>query len=1375
MARRVLVLCENWFEAIQGDGVFAFFDIYGKELWVLGDNKMAPLDEEAKNHSEVIIFFKKNGLSDEKKNSITMKLRELCEETEIITLDAEICYYVEVQGRMCEDDQRKLRWLLAPPFHNDFLSDETNFTLSSEDRKFMIIEIGPRLNFSSPFSTNAVSICHSCGLQNVSRLEFSTKYLLIFDTVLNEIQYLKLKERFCAALHDRMTECEYTEKIVSFHIKEGSANWYNVEILKNGRKALEDVSKNMGLAFDDWDLDYYTNMFKNTLKRNPTNVECFDLAQSNSEHSRHWFFKGKLIIDNKVIPNSLMQMVMETQKFSNNNSVIKFSDNSSAIQGFDVNILKPLTSDAPNKLHVVENTRHIIFTAETHNFPTGVSPFSGATTGTGGRIRDVHAAGRGSHVVAGTAGYCFGNLHIPGYSLPWENSLWSYPNNFAPPLNIAIEASNGASDYGNKFGEPIISGFARSFGMELVNGERREWIKPIMFTGGIGQIDSDKTEKMYPDTTMEVVKIGGPVYRIGVGGGAASSIHVQGSSQAQLDFDAVQRGDAEMAQKLNRVVRACIENAENPICSIHDQGAGGNGNVLKEICEPSGACIYSNRFQLGDPTINILELWGAEYQESDAILVQDINLLLLKKMAKREKCPISCVGHVTDSKKIILKESSDLETDDHEKKNPVELDLSNCLPSGVQKEFVSNRMSVDLKPLKFPEDMLLIHSLERVLRLPAVASKRYLTNKVDRSVTGLIAQQQCVGPLHTPLADVAVVAISYFDKVGSATAIGEQPIKGLIDPAAGARLSVAESLSNIVFAKLTSRKDIKCSSNWMWPAKLPGECANIYDACKAMCDVMSHLGIAVDGGKDSLSMAARVENDVIKSPGALVVSAYAPCIDIEATITPDLKCPDGKGILLHIMASSEIKHRLGGSALAQVYSQLGEEVPDVDYPDLLSTAFDTIQSFILGDDKSLITAGHDISDGGLISCLLEMAFAGNCGINVGIKSDGNSFSVLFAEEVGWVLEVRNENVKAVVNAFVEHGIVCNEIGFSLQSDNINIFMNDENILCQPMSRLRDIWEETSFELDKLQATPSCVFEERDERLTQKNPIYQISFKVSEIFQSVTSDSRSIKVAVLREEGINGDREMAAALFMAGFEVWDVTMQDLFEDSVDLDIFSGLIFPGGFSYADVLGSAKGWAAGIIFNSKLKEKFDHFCSRKDTFTFGVCNGCQFMAQLGLIAPASQSEDLNQGVVLGSNTSGRFESRFSTVKITKSPSIMFTGMEDSTLGIWVAHAEGKFQFKNKEILKEMKKNELIPLSYVDNDGNATTKYPFNPNGSVDGIAAICSEDGRHLAMMPHPERCVLKWQWPYLTETLKEQKVSPWMQLFSNAYKWCSQLVV
>ncbi|KAG1678329.1 Phosphoribosylformylglycinamidine synthase [Nymphon striatum] len=1036
MARRVLVLCENWFEAIQGDGVFAFFDIYGKELWVLGDNKMAPLDEEAKNHSEVIIFFKKNGLSDEKKNSITMKLRELCEETEIITLDAEICYYVEVQGRMCEDDQRKLRWLLAPPFHNDFLSDETNFTLSSEDRKFMIIEIGPRLNFSSPFSTNAVSICHSCGLQNVSRLEFSTKYLLIFDTVLNEIQYLKLKERFCAALHDRMTECEYTEKIVSFHIKEGSANWYNVEILKNGRKALEDVSKNMGLAFDDWDLDYYTNI----------------------EHSRHWFFKGKLIIDNKVIPNSLMQMVMETQKFSNNNSVIKFSDNSRCF------------------------------------------PFSGATTGTGGRIRDVHAAGRGKSCSCRDCCYCFGNLHIPGYSLPWENSLWSYPNNFAPPLNIAIEASNGASDYGNKFGEPIISGFARSFGMELVNGERREWIKPIMFTGGIGQIDSDKTEKMYPDTTMEVVKIGGPVYRIGVGGGAASSIHVQGSSQAQLDFDAVQRGDAEMAQKLNRVVRACIENAENPICSIHDQGAGGNGNVLKEICEPSGACIYSNRFQLGDPTINILELWGAEYQESDAILVQDINLPLLKKMAKREKCPISCVGHVTDSKKIILKESSDLETDDHEKKHPVELDLSNCLPSGVQKEFVSNRMSVDLEPLKFPEGMLLIHSLERVLRLPAVASKRYLTNKVDRSVTGLIAQQQCVGPLHTPLADVAVVAISYFDKVGSATAIGEQPIKGLIDPAAGARLSVAESLSNLVFAKLTSRKDIKCSSNWMWPAKLPGECANIYDACKAMCDVMSHLGIAVDGGKDSLSMAARVENDVIKSPGALVVSAYAPCIDIEATITPDLKCPDGKGILLHIMASSEIKHRLGGSALAQVYSQLGEEVPDVDYPDLLSTAFDIIQSFILGDDKSLITAGHDISDGGLISCLLEMAFAGNCGINVSIKSDGNSFSVLFAEEVGWVLEVRNENVKEVVSAFVEHGIVCNEIGFSLQSDNINIFMNDENILCQPMSRLRDIWEETSFELDKLQATPSCVFEERDERLTQKNPIYQISFKVSEIFR-----------------------------------------------------------------------------------------------------------------------------------------------------------------------------------------------------------------------------------------------------------------------------------
>ncbi|KAG6800660.1 phosphoribosylformylglycinamidine synthase [Apis mellifera caucasica] len=1176
-----------------------------------------------------------------------------------------------------------------------------------------------------------------------------------------------------------MTEYKYMKPIKTFDHGFRPENWFEVDVLKEGRIALEKVNSKLGLAFDNWDLDFYTDLFLNKLKRNPTSVECFDLAQSNSEHSRHWFFKGKIIIDGEEMKESLIDMIIRTQKYSNTNNTIKFSDNSSAIKGYQIKVLRPNKTYTCSPFHLENVDQDLIFTAETHNFPTGVAPFSGAATGTGGRLRDIQGIGRGGYYIAGTVGYSIGNLHIPEYNLPWEEENIPYPNNMASPLEILIQASNGASDYGNKFGEPIICGFTRSFGMTDEVGVRREWIKPIMFSGGLGTMDANMSQKVLPQKGMEVIKIGGPVYRIGVGGGSASSIEVQGDNKMELDFGAVQRGDPEMEQKLNRVVRACIEMGEkNPILSIHDQGAGGNGNVLKELVEPEGAVIFAKKFELGDPSISILELWGAEYQENDAILCKSENTNLLKEIAIREKCPINFVGIVTGNGKIILSEENDCDSSKYLNENyeykirhPVDLDLELVLGKMPQKTFNLLRQITQLPTIKIPKNLTVQAALERVLRLPSVGSKRYLTNKVDRSVTGLIAQQQCVGPLHTPLANVAVTAISHFSTVGIATSIGEQPIKGLINSAAGARMTVAEALTNLVFARISNIQDIKCSGNWMWAAKLPGEGAALYDACSAMCSIMNDLGIAVDGGKDSLSMAARIGKDIVKAPGTLVVSCYAPCPNIQQVVTPDLKAPAiGKNGYILFVDLSNGKNRIGGTALAQVYKSLGNEVPDVQQIDILKNAFKAIQ-LLIAEEK--ILAGHDISDGGLITCLLEMCFAGISGINVNIlHKTGSPIEILFTEEIGWILEIDQINHNYILNVFKQFNVpvylIGQSEGFGLSSK-IKVQVQEKLVVDSTVLSLMTLWEETSYQLECRQTNIECAFEEYNGIKDRTAPAYKLTFNPD--IRPITIHknlSSKIAVVVLREEGINGDREMAASLMEAGFEVWDVTMQDFLQNKITFDRFRGIIFPGGFSYADVLGSAKGWAASLLFNPSLQKQLKVFISRKDVFSLGVCNGCQLMSLLGWIGNENNNtKELD--IFLNHNISERFECRWSTIKIDKSPSIMLSGMENSILGIWVAHGEGRFTFRNDEILQKLKKNHCLAIKYTDDFGNPTEKYPFNPNGSIEGIAGICSMDGRHLALMPHPERCSQMWQWPWKPYDWK-YSISPWQRIFDNAYAWC-----
>lgn len=1259
----------------------------------------------------------------------------------------EYCFNVDTTENLTDKEIKILIQLLANGFISNSISQKTK--LNSEPEK--IIEIGPRLNFASAFSTNSVGICRACGLKKIKRIEKS-KRIIIPENI--------DKENFIKKNHDRMTECQYKTSLQNFETGIKPENVFTVSLIENGISALQEINKEMGLGMDSWDEKFYYNLFINEIKRNPTNVECFQLGQANSEHSRHWFFKGKLIIDGEEIKENLFQIVSAPYKLNPSNSIIAFKDNSSAIKGYKIQTILPENPGQISKFKKSINIYNIIFTAETHNFPSGIAPFPGAETGTGGRIRDVQATGRGALVVAGTAGYCVGNLNIPEYELPWEDKTFIYPSNLANPLQIEINASNGASDYGNKFGEPLIQGFTRSFGMTLPDNSRKEWIKPIMFSGGIGQIDNLHIEKEKAKKGMLIIQIGGPAYRIGMGGGSASSM-IQGENTAELDFNAVQRGDAEMEQKMNRVIRACVEMGEkNPIISIHDQGAGGPCNVITEIVDPIGGKIEIREIKVGDKTLSVLEIWGAEYQERNALLINPDRIDEFKNICDRERSDFEILGEITENEKIVVHDKNNNST-------PVNFELKKILGDMPQKTFTDNRPKFNLKSLEIPENLTIKQALKNVLRLISVGSKKFLTNKVDRSVTGLIVQQQCCGPVQLPVSDVSVIAQSHFEKTGAAISIGEQPNKIMVNPRAGARMAVGEALINIVWAKISNLKDIKCSGNWMWAAKLPGEGANIYDAACAMRDIMIKLGIAIDGGKDSLSMATKVGEEIIKSPNELVISAYATISDINKIITPNIKKPGQSD--LWFIDLSENKYRLGGSALAQVYKQIGNESPDVENPNKLKNGFYAIQKLI---DNKIILAGHDRSDGGLITTILEMAFAGNCGFEINHKTpDVNPISYYFNEELGLVVEVDKQNKEKFLTIINEYNLKNSTImlGDTIKDPIIKIQINNNLILNENMFDLRQIWEETSHQIELLQMDTKYAKAEKENIYKRKGIHYNLTFTPEPTKQNILEKNNKPKIAIIREEGSNGDREMTSAFYLAGFEPWDIMMSDLLAERINLNQFRGIVFVGGFSYADTLGSAKGWASTIKFNEKLKKIFDNFYNRPDTFSLGVCNGCQLMGLLGWI-PWQDITDENQPRFT-QNKSKRFESRWTTVKVLPSPSIMLKGMEDSILGIWIAHGEGKLSFPDKTILSKVINKKLIPLVFTDDDGNPTENYPFNPNGSPNGITSLCSSDGRHLAMMPHPERAFLTWQWPWIDENLKNNlKASPWLKIFQNARKWC-----
>lgn len=1250
----------------------------------------------------------------------------------------EQCFNIENSAPLSDKELELLKRILAHGFVQESIFQKSQLL----NDKGNVVELGPRLNFATAFHTNVSQIIKNCGLDKVVRIERSRRYLLPPEENIDD---------FIAKNHDRMTEMPYTEKLTTYATGIVPEPVYEIDMMNKGPNALKDIP---GLAVDETDRQFYYDYFVKRCKRNPTIVELMDLNNANSDHSRHTFFKGKHVLDGEEQTETLFEIIQAAWKAFPGNNVIAFSDNSSAIKGYKVTTIIPEQPGQASRFVKRNITYNIIFTAETHNFPTGIAPFPGAETGTGGRIRDVQATGRGGLVVAGSAAYCVGNLFMSGYELPWENPKHVYPNHLAPSIQVLIEASDGASDYGNKFGEPVILGSARSFHQVLPDGQHWGWGKKVMFTGGIGFMDERHTHKQPAAKGMLIVEIGGPAYRIGVGGGAASSF-MQGDNEQELDFNAVQRGDAEMEQKVNRVIRACIEMGEdNPIMSIHDQGAGGPANVLKELVEEAGGKIDIRQINSGDNTLSVLELWIAEYQERNGFLIKKENIEAFKDICQREKVKCEILGEVTGDKRFIVYDSQDGST-------PVDLELDRVLSGLPQKVFTDNKVKSLLKRLIIPKGTNLIYALELVLKNLTVASKRHLTSKVDRSVTGLVVQQQCCGPLQLPVADVGVVALSHFTRRGAATSLGEQPIKMLLDPAKGARLSVAEALTNMVWVKISKLNDIDCSANWMWATKLPGEDVALFEAARALRDILLALGVGfiVDGGKDSSSMALKHRGLTIKSPRQLKISAYAPVPDITKVVTPDIKQPGDSKIYLIKLSNG---YRLGGSILAQIFGQVGKVCPDVDETQLI-IAFKAVQQLI-GQD--LLLAGHDVSDGGLITALLEMAFSGNCGLIADLKGK-NVWNLLFNEEPGLLMEVANTNVHKVEEIILMHGLQMIDVANTTEEKNINVYHDGQLKLSESMEKLRSLWEETSYQIERLQKNIKSAEEEKKNNYSRPGINYFTSFQPSVVH--IHKKQPKVKMAILREEGSNGDREMTSAFQMAGFETWDVNMQHLLKGDIKLNDFRCLVTVGGFSFADYPSSAKGWAAVTRENEQQSEMFESYYLLQNTLSLGICNGFQWQTLMRWL-PDHGLTDKQQPRLI-QNESRKFESRWVSTKILPSPAIMLQGMEHSRLGIWVAHGEGRMYFPESGMIESLFTKNLVPLVYTDDFGQSTESYPFNPNGSPRGIAALCTADGRHLGMMPHPERAFLKWQWPYLPKQLDiEWTASPWLQMFKNAYAWC-----
>ena len=1187
--------------------------------------------------------------------------------------------------------------------------------------------VGPRREMITPWSTNAVEITQNMNLHGIARIE----------------EYFPVSGE--DAEHDPMLQRMYNglnQDIFTVNIEPAAIQYV---------EDLESYNEAEGLALSPAEIEYLHGVEKQ-LGRQLTDSEVFGFAQINSEHCRHKIFGGSFIIDGKEMPSSLFAMIKKTTKENPHKIISAYKDNVAFAEGPVVEQFAPKDHATSDYFQVKDIESVISLKAETHNFPTTVEPFNGASTGTGGEIRDRMGGGVGSWPIAGTAVYMTAYPRLDG-GREWEDILpvrqWLYQT----PEQILIKASNGASDFGNKFGQPLITGSVLTFEHQE-NGEKYGYDKVIMLAGGVGYGTKRDCLKGTPVKGNKVVVVGGDNYRIGLGGGSVSSVDT-GRYSSGIELNAVQRANPEMQKRANNLVRALCEEDVNPVVSIHDHGSAGHVNCLSELVEECGGLIDMTKLPIGDKTLSAKEIIANESQERMGLLIQEEHLEHVRKIAERERAPMYVVGETTGDAHFAFEQGDG--------KRPFDLDVAQMFGHSPKTVMVDETVERKYKDVTYDASHL-DEYINRVLQLEAVACKDWLTNKVDRSVTGKVARQQTQGEIQLPLSDCGVVALDYRGKKGIATAIGHAPQAGLADPAAGSVLSVAESLTNLVWAPLANGLDtVSLSANWMWPCRSQkGEDARLYKGVEALSDFCCALKVNVPTGKDSLSLSQQYPNgEKIISPGTVIVSAGGEVSDIRKVVSP-VVVNDKHTTLYHIDFSFD-DLRLGGSAFAQSRGFVGSDVPTVKNPEYFRDAFNAVQELI---NKGLILAGHDISAGGLITCLLEMCFAnteGGLEISVDKFKHTDLVKILFAENPAIVVQVRNKDKKEFKEILDEAGIGYVKIGQPTEERHI-LVEHDGQTYQFGIDYLRDVWYETSYLLDTKQSFNGCArqrYENYKEQPLEYNIVHTVANDGDKPFdgtfaqQGINANRREasgIRAAIIREKGTNGEREMAYALYLAGFDVKDVMMTDLVSGRETLDDVNMIVFCGGFSNSDVLGSAKGWAGAFLFNPKAKEALDRFYAREDTLSLGVCNGCQLMVELNLINP----EHKERAHMLH-NDSHKFESAFVGVTVPTNRSVMFGSLSGDKLGIWVAHGEGKFSLP----LPEDDYNVVLKYSY--------DSYPGNPNGSDYSVAGICSADGRHLAMMPHLERAFYPWQCAYYPADRRADEVTPWIEAFVNARRW------
>ena len=1283
---------------------------------------------------------------------ISKILSTCCEKSiPVINIEAQYLHFVDLAGELTAEQTLTLDKLLqyGPK------TAQINVDQTASKQLFLVT---PRAGTISPWSSKATDIAHNCGLSQIRRIERGIAYYVQVSSELTDCQ----KNDFVALIHDRMMEAvfshvEQAEQL--FHV-ESPAPVTIIDLLGQGRAALDEANLKLGLALASDEIDYLVENFKK-LNRNPTDIELYMFAQANSEHCRHKIFNADWVIDGVKQPKSLFKMIKNTFEHTPDYVSSAYKDNAAVMDG---SVVGRFFADNENKTYCYhQEYADILMKVETHNHPTAISPWPGAATGSGGEIRDEGATGRGAKPKAGLVGFSVSNLRIPNFEQPWEQNFGK-PDRIVSAFDIMMDGPLGGAAFNNEFGRPALLGYFRTY-EEKVNShngeELRGYHKPIMLAGGMGNIRREHIQKGEFPAGSKLIVLGGPAMNIGLGGGAASSMG-SGQSDADLDFASVQRDNPEMERRCQEVIDRCWQLGEdNPILFIHDVGAGGLSNAMPELVSDGGC---GGQFELrkilsDEPGMSPLEVWCNESQERYVLAIHPDKLALFAELCQRERAPYAVIGEATVNKAVTLH-------DEHFNNHPIDLPLDVLLGK-------TPKMQRDVKTHQAHGDNFstseinLYDAVKRVLHLPTVAEKTFLITIGDRSVTGMVARDQMVGPWQVPVADCAVTTASLDSYYGEAMSIGERAPVALLNFAASARLAVGEAITNIAATNIGNIKRIKLSANWMAAAGHPGEDAGLYQAVKAIGEELCPaLGLAIPVGKDSMSMKTtwqqEGEQKTMTSPLSLVISAFARVEDVRKTVTPQLRTDQDNTLLLVDLSKGH--QALGATALAQVYRHLGQKTADVHDPKELLAFYNAIQALV---SQNALLAYHDRSDGGLFVTLAEMAFAGHCGVDVDIASLGHDvIASLFNEELGAVIQVANNSLDDVMACFKQFGLshAVHVLGSAKTGQQIIVRDNSATVYSESRLTLRTWWAQTTWQMQRLRDNPQCADQEHQAKQNEDDPGLNVHLTFdlqADIAAPYIAKGTRPKVAVLREQGVNSHVEMAAAFDRAGFEEIDVHMTDLLSGQITLSQFSTLVACGGFSYGDVLGAGEGWAKSILFNEQVRDEFERFFHRKDTLSLGVCNGCQMMSNLKDLIPGA---DLWPHFVR--NLSERFEARFSLVQIQSSPSLLFTDMVGSHMPIAVSHGEGRVEVGDDTHLNRLEASGLIAVRYIDHFGKVTQQYPANPNGSPNGITAVTSQDGRATIMMPHPERVFRTVTNSWHPDNWGED--SPWMRIFRNARK-------